>query len=559
MVLALMGSSLDNVRSRGYLSSLFRRPAIVFAIACLLSGVLFSRAATLVVDSGMADQMPFWVEQAIPVVLTDNICGDVGNYTSRSKLHAIFNHGRSPTVTLPLAEVDQRIQAVYQTSPNESCSGHAQSMGNDDKGIVDYVDLAFFLFGPQAASVIYLYGLLMALSIALFLFCFWRQPAYAASLIVLLTGVAGIVPFIAVDTNSASFLALRAFPILTMVACLNLLVVLVAVFKGDFFATDRNRVLGACLLQLMFIVYVAHIRTTTAWQFVVISGVALPVLWVCYKQQVDRGLKFFVLFCSLSLPIHAVAYPMWQHLTYSDIYDNAKEGQLHSRVFYHNIFSGFAFNPTLRDQYQIRVDDWSIMQAASRYMESESRLEEFAGMLPPETDPLAPKGRIGNWSAYDKVVREMVFDTLLKQPGAVLAATYGKLVWFGEYIGWILAVRDRLPSSEVFNPLEWKWDVASEFTKVERAIADKTPRPNPANPFTIFLLAIAAMTLRGRQATRSLWAIPILAAGSLIPVLVGYPSIWGSFDGAVGMLAVLAAIIFVIFALPGFLARRLFR
>ena len=554
-----MKSTVGAEHDAGWSPTMPRNPVLTWLLACLLCGVVFVRAVDSVVETGMASEMPFWVEQAIPVVLTDRLCDGAGNYTSRAKLHTIFNDGRSSTVTLPFAEIDRRIHAVLETAPEINCAGKSLSMGNDDKGIADFVRLGFFLFGPQAGSIIVLYGLLLAISIVLYLICFWHRAAYTAGLITLLMGIGSIMPFIAADTNSASLLALRAFPILSMVACLNVLVVLTAIAGGEVFYGIRQRMLAACVLQILLIVFVAHIRTTAVWQFVAISVVALPVLWIRRKYHTPRFLTGFALACVLLPLVHAVAYPLWQRLTYAPIYRNAEAGELHSRVFYHNIFSGFAFSPALRDRYGIRIDDWSVMQATSRYMEAEGRIEEFERVLPPGTDAKAPRGQIRNWSAYEAILREMVLKTMNEHPTGVVEAIRWKLVWFGQYIGWVLGVRDELPPSFVFEPLEWKWDVAAEFERMKKMIASQSPRPTPATPVNLALLALAGLCLGNRYGVRSLVAIPVIAAASLIPVIVGYPSVWGSFDGAVGTLAALAGLVVLAIATVLFLGREIVR
>jgi hypothetical protein len=151
----------------------------------------------------------------------------------------------------------------------------------------------------------------------------------------------------------------------------------------------------------------------------------------------------------------------------------------------------------------------------------------------------------------------MVIKTVREDTMGVVDAIRWKLVWFGQYVGWILGARNELPSPYYFEPLEWKWDVAAEFTRIEKTIASQHPRPTPVTPISLIVLAVAGMSVGNRRGAWSLIALPILAAASLIPVVVGYPSVWGSFDGAVGVLAVLAGIIILSGAGVRFLGSKL--
>src|SRR5205814_429047 len=56
----------------------------------------------------------------------------------------------------------------------------------EDLGMVDYYKLSFRLFGFTIEGFYYTYWLLLAVSAALFIICFWRSPAFLLTLNVLL-------------------------------------------------------------------------------------------------------------------------------------------------------------------------------------------------------------------------------------------------------------------------------------------------------------------------------------------------------------------------------------
>ena len=97
-------------------------------------------------------------------------------------------------------------------------------MGPDDKGIVDLIELSFLTFGYAAENVTLMYYVILAASCSIYVAAFWHTPSRLLLVTALLAMLYLSLPMVAYNGQLRSVLALRALPVLAMVACLHCLV-----------------------------------------------------------------------------------------------------------------------------------------------------------------------------------------------------------------------------------------------------------------------------------------------------------------------------------------------
>src|SRR5205823_321391 len=72
--------------------------------------------------------------------------------------------------------VNAAIAQIVEQRPTDP-AGRYRLMGPDDKGMADFVAIAFRLFGLEVQSAFYLYFLILLISCCCFVFSFARSPS----------------------------------------------------------------------------------------------------------------------------------------------------------------------------------------------------------------------------------------------------------------------------------------------------------------------------------------------------------------------------------------------
>ncbi len=493
--------------------------------AVALYGILFLAAAwaagvARVRECGLASSPGVWAAEAIPPAVSVLYYGHPVRYTSLVEVSRSFTEGLGgkPYRAEYLNPVLARLVAGSARPP---ASRDYCVLGPDDKGIVDFAVLAFAVFGPRVESLTYLYLALLALSLLLYVLAHGRSPSrlflaagYVAALYLLM-------PAIARNPQLGSLLALRAFPLLSMVATLHC--VLFCMDPGE---GRPVKGLLLCAAQLVLVFFVYHIRLTALWQILAVCGAAGLSLAVRLVPAVRHRLA--ARFVTMPLCVLAAVVAGWgglslyRHWVYPPEYQAGD--QILTRVFWHNIYSGFAFSPKLAAQEQLRIDDVSILRATQRYLEQTGRAAEWQAV-----SNHAPGFTKMRWGDYDRVVREMVFVRLRRQPLAVAAALgYWKPRSALRHVLWLWGARQRPPDLDLFCSREPDiGDVVKEQVLELSGRLAADPRRGLRDP-VLWLLVLAAGAFLWREragAVRlSVLAGLVVACGSGLPVVVGYPS-----------------------------------
>ncbi len=196
--------------------------------------------------------------------------------------------------------------------------------------------------------------------------------------------------------------------------------------------------------------------------------------------------------------------------------------QILTRVFWHNIFSGFAFQPEFADRYKLRIDDVSIVDATKNYLLEKDRTSELHLLGNLETYNV-------KWSKYDKVVLEMLIDRCREYPLECASAFfYYKPISFFGNIAWVYGFKQYPPDLEVFVSRQFGDSLKQQFIKTSNLMDDKNQRANLLNtiPMLIivpFLVLFLIHRTDRRYVIESISTLIILFIGSLSTVVIGYP------------------------------------
>jgi hypothetical protein len=547
---------LETTRTATRLASLVGLALIVAAFAMLVS-----RAVTL----DFFNRQPVWVADAIPAAVSELYYGHDKRYTALESVRRRF-FARVDREVATARTVNAALRRLEETA--EPSRGEPYVLlGPDDKGIVDLIEGGFLLFGLRAESITAFYFALLALSCLLYVGAFWRSPAALLLLAAFLGMFYLVEPMIMHNGQLRSILALRVLPILSMVACLHCLLFMAASVHARVQAWQVVLV----ALQVMLIAFTIHLRSTTLWQVATILGfgvavAAVPAVWSAVRKTPSQTLplaggglrgglraanRSALLAAGVTIGLMAGGYLGLQAYQAVALPEEYRRGdEIATRVFWHNIFTGFAYHPELHARFKIWLDDVSIMAATGRYLQETGQQDRWLAMggKLPILDPgsgSASEFEGVKFAPYDPAVKEMLFARCSALPRECLET----LVWYKPVsllgnLAWLYGLRPLPPDLEVTVSPYFGDLLKQQIIGMTSGMDDGGRRAFLWTPLVLLIVGPFVVLLLAETRERTLaalWACVGLALGSTIPTVVGYaaPHTIGESGIAVGMLVYL--------------------
>jgi hypothetical protein len=476
---------------------------------------------------------PVWVIDAIPPVLSAQFFGHPVRYTSLATVRDHFYDGLKSR-SRDADGIDAVIDEIARLDPTQVGTEY-RLLGPEDKGIVDFVAAAFWIFGPTSRAITWLY-LIVVLASALTLLVATRGSLpVVAWLVFFLLAHALLMPMVAFNPQLGSFLALRAVPAISMVACFHLLVYLL---RPSIRPVDIIMV----ALQALLIVFAIHLRMTVYWQVLIVALVTLVVIAVrAYRDRHRSIVGMLRRQPGTAVPLAMLAIGLLGLQHYRGLafpVEYQRGDQILTRGFWHNIVSGLAFHPTFAEREQLRIDDVSIMRAVGRYLIAQGREGDWVAMGggTPYLSGL-------RWVPYERATRQFLFQICRSEPHVCLSTAFyykprslvGLLAWSGG-LGEDPPDLDRFVSPDGGGDVERQMLALSDRLRAEQAFAE----PWRVEGLLIGgLLTVALALAPPRGAPPSLTAALALTFGSLLTTIVGYPAPWTIVDPALAIASVL--------------------
>jgi hypothetical protein len=506
-------------RSRVGLGTLL---ATLLAIALVVAAFGMTVARTVVLE--MDTHPPRWVIDAIPAALSELYFKHPHRYTVLTSVRERF-YDRLPGRDASAREIDTAIRRVSEIRPGRA-GGPYTLLGPDDKGIVDLVRISFQLFGLRAESVTMLYFVILLASCLVYVVAFWRSTSRLMLLAAFLVMLYLALPMVTYNAQLRSILALRAMPVLSMVACLHCLLFMAGSLR------ERPSVcqIGLVAIQVALIAFTMHLRTTTFWQILTIIGFGVVVLIVASVRRVGLATvprRWTALGVSATIASSVAGYWGVQAYQAATLPEEYRRGdQIATRVFWHNIFSGLAYHPELAERYQLRIDDASIFAAARDYLAETGRYDLWLAMGGED----AVEFQALNFTKYDLIAREMLFarcTTYLRE--CAEAVLYYKPVSLVGSLAWLYGLRSLPPDLEIV--VSRRAPAGGDEVKREYIVTTEQMDAHGQRAYLwapIALMIILPFTLLLAREPRSSLLIGLAGAiglmiGSLIPTVIGYP------------------------------------
>lgn len=371
----------------------------LYAIIALT--ILVSAIVTYNIGLAKSDPSNRMRYHAIPVALSQMYHKHPWDYTANWSVAMQF-HG--PNKIQDVINLTKQIE----TSPND----RVYYWTADDRGLSDFVLAAFSMFGSKITSLFYFWYVLFGLSVFLAVLRF-KNDTFA--LIVIACCVLAVAATLPAMTRAASanfheasihISESRMFDVLGSIAALHLLLSMLR--PG---LASRKRDVAFLLSQALFIAFLVHMRTSAAWLFIALIGVAAFIFVIQKLRQANfnRAIPAVVVCIGISwLSIHA-----YHALAFNEKYF----GELGPRTFWHNMLMGLSGDPIFSKQLQIpHVGDRAAVETVLREMKKNNDPRLTEGW---ETQNILNSLGSHNpfdWATYEQVAKEIVLEALYENP-----------------------------------------------------------------------------------------------------------------------------------------------
>src|SRR5262249_40957162 len=506
------------------------RPRLVSAAGLFVLLVLFGINVMRAWALGMGYYPPLRLVDAIPAALSDLAFQNRDGYTSLKAVSDVFFTSLQNNPTFRFGEIrlrdgemiDSAIGEVLILNP-DTVPRETEVLGADDKGVIDLVKLSFKIFGYKAASPLYLYFILLFLSGLIFVLAF--NATFCQTILAgFLVAHDILLPVVFYDLQLQSVLHPRFLPVLSMIAALHCALFMV---RGTLSALGVT----ALALQVGLMIFVIHMRSVAMWQVAIIAIITVFVFaQITYKwyfaSDAFRSRRLTLhQFSRAAIPILFIAIGLaglteYRKVAYDQRYFRGDEILKH--VFWHSIWHGFAFNPTLAKRYQLKVDDFSVVSAVGRFLSVNGRTAEF--------DSIGGNSAYSEirWAPYDRLAGEALVDVCSREPGQCLATMFFfKPLSLLADLSWLYGFRRDIPDVGIFVSPDLPNVMEVQLGYLKESLDSRDRRFLLWDPLGIFMaISFAAMLwVRDEAIPRTdLVVTSMLGLGTLIPTLIAYPS-----------------------------------
>ena len=525
-------------------------------VALVLILAAFGLNLRTAIDLGLDRRPPSWTMAWVPAAISDLYFGGPGDYTGLVVVRDAFES--------KLSGPDSYNEAIRRTiaeTPRSSTSRETHLLGTDDKGTLDFVKLAFRLFGPNVEGLLYTYFAILGISVLLFVVRFWRYPWTLALLAAYLVAHDAVMPVAPINPQLQGILLARFISVLAMIAFVQ-----VALEMGEAWI-GWARWPGAILTpgQVGLIIFVVHLSSRTAWAILAATlvGGLLVILtpprlrWaaariVPWRPAASQDLRPAWLPLLALWPVAAlwagnVSLTLYRQQAFAPVYFS-DQGATH--VFWHSLFSGLSTHPDLAREYDIRIDDVSVVAATGRYLVAEGRRGDWVAI-----GGESPGFSRVKYGPYDQYAGEAFRAACRRDPGGCAAAVlYYKPLVLGRYLAWFTGWWPEIPAPYMFDR-----ELLEQYQPMARAMREERQIVDLGRPARLIVMALVGLALAGSLLAHYrvlLLTLVVLVGAASLPSLVAYPIAHTINDALVAAAtAVYAVLALVVAALAGGVGR----
>lgn len=381
----------EGLRSAGARNRLDGRFGLIILIAVAFTVTLFvARDFGL----GRSDPSSRMRLHAIPVAISQVYHGRVHDYTAFWSIAMQF-YNQQPLDTA----IDQAVRA--DIPPGD----RTYYWTADDRGLSDFVNVAFRLFGPEMSSLFNFWFVLLGISVVAAILSYRHDLIALSAIACSVIGIGAVLPALTrgFTENSIHISESRMFDILGTVALLHLML---AMLRPP--ATPRWLAIGTLMAQAGLIAFLVHARMSVSWLFVAILsiGVVLAVLRLKGRAKLPQNGAAFVVLCIVLVAWTSV--PLYQRVAFNPAY----LGEIGPRTLWHNAVMGLGQYSVFAQKLNLQSNDESAIKVVLHDMKTRNdpRLTE-QWQAQNILNSLGSANSF-DWRTYEDVARDLYLRTL---------------------------------------------------------------------------------------------------------------------------------------------------
>jgi hypothetical protein len=300
-------------------------------------------------------------QNQVPAALSALVPGQPHDYMANDAVVPVATKYWKADHHVPLAAIIAEARAAIVAK-----NGGVRAWVVDDKGYVDFLRLAFRLFGLHKRSVYLTYFIILGLPMVVYAGYFFRRLPQLFVLLTVILAIYVTAPILAVNDQLSGLHEQRFFSVVGIVPTLTLLLIMSE-------ATISASAVAAVVLQVAALVFVYFCRNDSLWQTLVLI-VAVPLfMWRLRAAPLTRR----QLAMRVAWPLLVLAIGLgWLEYHKRSQFNIAYYGQGYaSHSYSHNLIMGFSFNPRLAAEYHLGVDDMKVIQLVGRRMVARGELK----------------------------------------------------------------------------------------------------------------------------------------------------------------------------------------
>lgn len=281
-------------------------------------------------------------------------------------------------------------------------------LSREDVGLVTYYKLAFRIFGYKIESFLYLYFLLLGISVFVFLATFLKRVDLLNVLLLFVCShfvIVAVAPLVGIQLQTVH--NPRFLPVLGILP--SLYIALLILGKRRF---DLVTVAGASI-QSVILILVINARSSAIWLIIFLCAtLCAAVLWYWIRKRelgkyVFNKVHFWPLvIVFIGVFIFKMFLLVYLHPCYTEV-------QL-KHLFWHVAYLGLSANPDSWSKYGIECDDNTGFKLVKKSAAKRYGIDDWS--------------RFGSWELYEKIIKDEYMKILGQDPWFVVESYLWKPV-----------------------------------------------------------------------------------------------------------------------------------
>jgi hypothetical protein len=240
------------------------------------------------------------------------------------------------------AAFDKAVRFKWSFNPHEAVRGS----GGDDIGFVDYVRMAFYLFGHRLQSLYFAYFLFFAISAAAFIATFRAQLEVLCLLAIACLAQVFLFASPLFDSARSSIADPRFLSVLAIVPGLHIACLML------WWSRLSRADLALAALQSVLLVFAFWIRASAIW---VVLGLGLLASLIILKGLFERRVELARLSSFGILVGVMLGHMLYVSVALHPVY--SQKGEIAHHVFWHAVFSQLESHPQWKTKYGPQFDN----------------------------------------------------------------------------------------------------------------------------------------------------------------------------------------------------------